>query len=80
MSKTIDIHDSSVDLATLVELARGGDEVILSEGDKPLAKLTPISPADTTTGPRIMGLHAGSVWISDDFDDPLPDEFWLGQA
>ncbi len=28
---------------------------------------------------RIPGLHAGKIWISDDFDDPLPDEFWLGE-
>lgn len=28
---------------------------------------------------RIPGLHAGMIWISDDFDDPLPDEFWLGE-
>lgn len=28
--------------------------------------------------PRIPDLHAGAIWTSDDFDDPLPDEFWLG--
>lgn len=27
---------------------------------------------------RVLGLHAGTSWVSDDFDDPLPDEFWLG--
>lgn len=25
---------------------------------------------------RIMGLFAGKGWISEDFNDPLPDEFW----
>jgi hypothetical protein len=29
--------------------------------------------------PRVFGLHAGQVWMSDDFDAPLPDEFWLGE-
>jgi hypothetical protein len=31
-------------------------------------------------GSRIPGLHAemGAAWMSDDFDEPLPDEFWLG--
>lgn len=30
---------------------------------------------------RIAGLNRGQVvWISDDFDAPLPDEFWLGGA
>ena len=27
---------------------------------------------------RILGMHAhlGNFWMSDDFDDELPDEFW----
>ncbi|MGA7932139.1 MAG: DUF2281 domain-containing protein [Kovacikia sp.] len=28
---------------------------------------------------RILGLHRGQVWMSDNFDAPLPDEFWLGE-
>ena len=28
---------------------------------------------------RIHGLHAGAIWTSDDFDAPLPEEFWAGQ-
>ncbi|MCM1982996.1 DUF2281 domain-containing protein [Lyngbya confervoides] len=29
---------------------------------------------------RIRDLDRGAVvWMSDDFDDPLPDEFWLGE-
>jgi hypothetical protein len=28
---------------------------------------------------RVLGLHEGMVWMSDDFDEPLPDAFWLGQ-
>lgn len=27
---------------------------------------------------RVPGLHAGTTWMSDDFDAPLPDKFWLG--
>lgn len=27
---------------------------------------------------RVFGLHKGNIWISDDFDDELPLEFWLG--
>jgi hypothetical protein len=30
------------------------------------------------TEQRILNLHAGGAWVSDDFDDPLPDEFWFG--
>ncbi|GIK64856.1 MAG: hypothetical protein BroJett018_26500 [Chloroflexota bacterium] len=30
--------------------------------------------------PRVLGLHAGAITISDDFNDPLPDEFWFGEG
>ena len=29
--------------------------------------------------PRIAGLGEGMISIADDFDDPLPGEFWLGK-
>lgn len=28
---------------------------------------------------RVADLHQGQVWISEDFNDPLPDDFWLGE-
>lgn len=28
---------------------------------------------------RVLGLNRGKYWMSDDFNDPLPDEFWLGE-
>ncbi len=31
-------------------------------------------------GQRKAGLHAGAIWVSEDFDEPLPDEFWTGTA
>jgi Protein of unknown function (DUF2281) len=29
--------------------------------------------------PRTLGLNRGAMKMSDDFDEPLPDEFWLGE-
>jgi hypothetical protein len=26
--------------------------------------------------PRVAGLHKGMGWISDDFNDPIPPEYW----
>ena len=34
----------------------------------------------TPQTPRILGLQEGKGWISEDFDNPLPDEFWLGEG
>lgn len=28
--------------------------------------------------PRILGLHRGLIETGEDFDEPLPDSFWLG--
>lgn len=28
---------------------------------------------------RIFNMHPGAIEISDDFTDPLPDEFWFGK-
>ena len=28
---------------------------------------------------RTPGLHQGEIWRSEDFNEPLPDEFWLGE-
>ncbi|MDZ7960411.1 MAG: DUF2281 domain-containing protein [Aulosira sp. DedQUE10] len=28
---------------------------------------------------RVLGLNQGEIWMSEDFNDPLPDEFWTGE-
>ncbi len=33
---------------------------------------------EKTHNPLKLGLFEGQIQISDDFDDQLPDEFWLG--
>jgi hypothetical protein len=40
------------------------------------------SATDSTQpkSPRVLGLYEGKGWMSEDFDSPLPDEFWLGQS
>jgi hypothetical protein len=38
------------------------------------------TPDHLTSSPRVLGLQAGQGWISPDFNDPLPDEFWLGET
>lgn len=30
-------------------------------------------------GPRVSGLGKGKWVVAEDFDAPLPDEFWLGR-
>jgi antitoxin (DNA-binding transcriptional repressor) of toxin-antitoxin stability system len=72
---TIDIRDGQPQLSDLLDLMAAGDEVLIVEGDRQLARLVPV-PQDKKE--RVPDLTPGAIWISDDFDDPLPDEFWLG--
>ena len=35
-------------------------------------------PSQLSNKPRSLGLHPDAIEMSHDFDQPLPDEFWLG--
>ncbi len=37
-----------------------------------------VAPQPTPDTPRVLGLNPGA-WMSDDFNDELPDEFWFGE-
>jgi hypothetical protein len=60
-------------------LAHDGAEITIMEGDETIAKIV---SADVVSSPsrteRILGAHPGA-WMSEDFDAPLGDEFWLGK-
>ena len=73
MTKTIDVTTAHTPLSELVSLALSGAEIILAEGETPLVRLVPVAPVKPS---RIAGLHEGAIWTSEDFDAPLPDEFW----
>ncbi len=72
MSETIyNLYEAKTSLSRLVDRAAKGEEIILSKAGKPLAKLVPFRPVP---GPRQPGGWEGQIWISEDFDAPLPTE------
>jgi len=71
---TIDVNELPTRLREVAALAAGGAEVILSQDGVPLAKLAPLPQGQA----RIAGLHAGAIQTAEDFDAPLPEEFWAG--
>jgi prevent-host-death family protein len=75
--QTVTLQDAQTRLAELLALAQAGNEIIIAEGGQPLARLVP--PVGAKPSRRIAGLHRGKIWMSDDFDAPLPDEFWTGE-
>lgn len=71
---TVDVHEAQTRLVELLSLVTAGTEVIVMAGNTPLARIVPMAGAT----PRVAGLHPGTIWTSEDFDEPLPDTFWTG--
>jgi Protein of unknown function (DUF2281) len=44
------------------------DKIVASEG------------ALTQSKQRVFGQYRGQIWMSEDFDAPLPDNFWVGDS
>jgi antitoxin (DNA-binding transcriptional repressor) of toxin-antitoxin stability system len=76
---TIDINRTPPSLDDLLKLTQAGDEVLLTRDGQPIARVTPAQPpmGASQLQPRNLELFPGGVWMSDDFNDPLPDDFWL---
>jgi antitoxin (DNA-binding transcriptional repressor) of toxin-antitoxin stability system len=76
-AKTFDVQEAQQQLAELLSLAQQGDEVIIAEGNIPIARLVPVTSPSKA---RVAGLHAGAMRMRDDFNESLPDEFWTGAS
>ena len=71
MAIQVNIHEAKSQLSKLIEAACAGEEVVVAKAGKLLVKLSPVEPAKPKQ--RQLGRSKGLVWISDDFDDPLPE-------
>ncbi len=82
MTHTVEIQQIESQLDKLLSAVLAGDEVVFTQGEKPVARLTPMNEDQIDDeSPRIAGLHEGNIlWISDDFGDYLGDEFWFGES
>ncbi|NER32564.1 MAG: type II toxin-antitoxin system Phd/YefM family antitoxin [Oscillatoria sp. SIO1A7] len=69
----LDIAEAGTKLQELLEIARSGEEVVITQGNRPVAKLVPI--ADKPLSPRQFGSMKDIIWVADDFDEPLTEEF-----
>ena len=67
--KTVNIHAAKTHLSSLLEEVAAGEEIIIAKAGKPLARLVPLEKPDVR---KTFGMLKGKIWISDDFDAPLP--------
>ncbi len=63
----LDIVQAKSNLSKLLDLAIKGEEIVITQDDKPVAKISPIKR------PLKRGSAKGKIWMSDDFDENLED-------
>ena len=68
---TVNIHEAKTHLSRLLARVAKGEEVVIAKAGRPLARLIPFEKARTIGD--AFDLYKGKVWISPDFDAPLPD-------
>lgn len=77
MTRTVDINELKNSIQAVIALTKGGDEIVLEENGEAIARVTPISEEPQSEKERVLGLGSGKgYFMSDDFGDELPDEFW----
>jgi hypothetical protein len=55
-------------------------EFLLEQQMRSIPENTSVEAAPPPPQQRVLGLHQGMGWMSEDFNEPLPDAFWLGEA
>ncbi len=64
------MHEAKTRLSSLVRLVEQGERVVIARDGVPVAQISPYEVAAT---PRQGGQLRGQIWISDDFDAPMPE-------
>lgn len=78
---TITLENARKDLGHLIDQAEAGEEVVITKGDKPVAKLVAVVKARK---PRVPGALKGKLDLPDSFFfNPLPEnelKLWNGEG
>ncbi|RZS37142.1 prevent-host-death family protein [Herbihabitans rhizosphaerae] len=64
------VHEAKTNLSALLRRVGAGEEITITIGGKPAAKLVPVAARRE----RALGRDRGLFEVPDDFDAPLPDE------
>jgi prevent-host-death family protein len=71
MTVTVSIYEAKTLLSELLSRVVAGEEVLIADAGKPVARLAPLAEQPAQRAP---GTAIGKITIAPDFDDPLPDE------
>lgn len=67
----VDIAEAKAKLQELLEIALNGEEVVITKDNHPVVKLVPVADKPR----RQFGSMKDLIWVADDFDEPLTEEF-----
>ena len=76
MATTVSVQEAKAQLMELIHLAEQGEEIVIAQDDQPKVRLVPVAPKKI--GKRVFGEYRGKIRMSEDFNDPLPNDFWVG--
>jgi prevent-host-death family protein len=66
----IELEKAKAQIASLLQTALDGEEIVITQNEQPVLKLVPISAVKSH---RQSGSAKGLITVSDDFDEPLED-------
>ena len=66
----VGVHEAKTHLSRLLRRVAAGEEIIITSGGRPAARLVPVERGRE----RVFGSERGILHVPDDFDDPLPKE------
>lgn len=71
MSVMVNVYEAKTQLSDLLKRVEAGEDIVIARAGKPVVRLVPV---EKRTGKRPgRGSLKGKIWLSDDFDDPMPD-------
>jgi prevent-host-death family protein len=68
---SVNIYEAKTQLSKLLKRVRAGEEVIIADAGRPVARLVPF---ETPRQPRVLGADAGTIWMADDAFAPMSRE------
>jgi len=68
--KAVNTHEAKTHFSRLLRRVALGEEITIANRGVPVARLVP--PARSAG--RKLGIYRGQIWMSEDFDGPLPEE------
>ncbi len=66
----VGVHEAKTTLSKLIQKVNAGEEVVITRGGTPVAKLVSAALRE----PRELGIDIGRFEVPEDFNEPLPDD------